>query len=161
MNILLLYFAIPIAVIIFSIALLKILRCPALVAAVVFAILLVVAFAAFDTSFLVLVIIYTLLSYITAVITRLLWELICECRNNSHHREDCCTNFSNNCCNNTSSINTNANTNVNALANANVIANEQEATQTTTIPSNTNVQVAATVRQNGNNGSFCGCWRRR
>ena len=76
MNTLLLFFAIPIAIIILSIVLQKILRCPILVAATFFAILLIVTFAAFDSSFLILVIIYTILAYITAVLTRLVCNLI-------------------------------------------------------------------------------------
>lgn len=68
MNILLLFFAIPIAVIIFSIALQKILKCPILVAAVIFAILLVLTFAFFDCTFLVAAIIYTILSFLVATL---------------------------------------------------------------------------------------------
>lgn len=76
MDTLLLFFAIPVAIIILSIVLQKILRCPILVAATFFAILLIVAFAAFDSSFLIFVIIYTILSYVTAVLTRLVCNLI-------------------------------------------------------------------------------------
>ena len=60
MDTLLLYFALPIAIIILSIVLQKILRCPILVGATFFAILLIVAFTAFDSSFLIFVIIYPL-----------------------------------------------------------------------------------------------------
>ena len=44
MNTLLIFFALPIAVIIISIALQRILKCPALVAAIIFAIFLIVTF---------------------------------------------------------------------------------------------------------------------
>ena len=76
MNTLLLLFAIPVAVIILSIVLQKILRCPILVAATFFFFFLIVAFAVFDSSFLIYVIIYTILAYVTAVLTRLFCNLI-------------------------------------------------------------------------------------
>lgn len=91
MNILLLFFALPIATIILAIALQKILKCPVLVAAIFFAIYLIVTYAVFDSSFLVFAIVYTIIAYITAVITRLICNLIerwnecnrnwCECNN--------------------------------------------------------------------------------
>lgn len=97
MNILLLAFALPVAIIILSIVLEKILKCPILVAATFFAILLIIAFAVFDSSFLVFVIIYTILAYITAVITRLICSIIsrlnlnincnCICSNDRDERE--------------------------------------------------------------------------
>lgn len=68
MNILLIFFALPIATIILAIVLEKLLRCPILTAATFFAIYLIVAFAIFDATALVFVIIYTILAYITALI---------------------------------------------------------------------------------------------
>ena len=65
---LLIYFAIPLAVIILSAIFETFINCPLKVAGITFAILLIVAFAAFGTEFLVAVIIYTILSYITAFI---------------------------------------------------------------------------------------------
>ena len=73
---LLLFFALPISTIILSIVLQKILKCPILVALTFFAIYLIVAFAVFDYSFLVLAILYTILSYITAWITKFFCCLI-------------------------------------------------------------------------------------
>ena len=70
MNDLLIYFALPVATIILSIVLQKILGSPILVAATAFAIYLIVTFAAFDESFLLFAIIYTILAYLTAIITR-------------------------------------------------------------------------------------------
>lgn len=72
----LLYFAIPIAVIIFSIALQKILRSPTLVGLIIFAIFLVVTFVLNDMTWLVLTIVYTLIAWITAYIV----ALICRCK---------------------------------------------------------------------------------
>ena len=76
MNNLLIFFAIPVATIILSIVLQKILRSPFLVAATFFAIFLVVTFAAFDESFLVFAILYTLLAFLTAIIVRFICCLI-------------------------------------------------------------------------------------
>ena len=76
MNTLLLFFALPVATIILSIVLLKILKCPTLVAATFFAIYLILAFTIFGTDFLIFVIGYTILSYITAVLTRLICNIL-------------------------------------------------------------------------------------
>lgn len=72
MNNLLLLFALPVATIVLAIVLQKILNNPLLVAATFFAIYLVVAFSAFDSSFLVYTIAYTILAYITAVLVRMI-----------------------------------------------------------------------------------------
>ncbi len=68
MNILLVFFALPIAVIIFSVALQKILKCPLLVASITFAVFLVITFLINDLNYLIATIIYTIISYITAII---------------------------------------------------------------------------------------------
>lgn len=74
MNILLLFFALPIAVIILAIVIEKILRCPILTAATFFAIFLILAFTVFDTDFLIFAIIYTILAFIAAVIAEIFFE---------------------------------------------------------------------------------------
>lgn len=76
MNTLLIFFAIPVATIILAIVLQKILNSPLLVAATFFAIFLIVTFAAFDESFLVFAILYTLLALITALAVRFICCLI-------------------------------------------------------------------------------------
>ena len=76
MNILLLFFALPISTILLSIVLQKVLKCPLLVAATFFAIYLIVTYVAFDSSFLVYVILYTILAYVTAVLTRLICNIL-------------------------------------------------------------------------------------
>ena len=76
MNTLLIFFAFPVATIIFAVALQKILRSPFLVAAVIFAIFLIVTFAVFDESFLVFAILYALLALLTALATRFICCLI-------------------------------------------------------------------------------------
>lgn len=83
MNILLIFFALPIAVIIISAILQKLLKNPIAVAALIFAIFLVVTFAAFDETFLIATLAYTLLALITAFIVK----LICETNNDD---EDIC-----------------------------------------------------------------------
>ena len=70
MNLLLIFFAFPIAVIIISYILEKLLNSPIAVASLIFAIFLVVTFAAFDELFLIATLAYTLLAFITALIAR-------------------------------------------------------------------------------------------
>ena len=74
MNILLLFFALPVATIILSIVLEKILRCPVLTVATFFAIFLIVTFAVFDASFLVFAIVYIILAFIAAVIAEIFFR---------------------------------------------------------------------------------------
>lgn len=73
---LLIFFAIPLAVIIFSIALQKILRNPFLVAGIIFSIFLIIVLAFFDTIYLIAVVAYTILSFITAVLTCLICRFL-------------------------------------------------------------------------------------
>ena len=87
MDNLLIYFALPLATIILAIVLQKLIKNPLAVAAVFFAIYLVVTFAAFDINFLVLAILYTILAYVTALLTQVICELISEhhhCNHNNH-----------------------------------------------------------------------------
>ena len=98
MNILLIFFALPIATIIISIALQKILKCPILVAAIIFAIFLVVTFIVGNLNFLVAAIIYAIISFITAVLTHIICRIL-----NTYRENSCCRDRDNcNCnCNNT------------------------------------------------------------
>lgn len=77
MNNLLVFFAFPIAVIIFSIILQKLLHSPFAVAALIFAVFIIVTFAAFDETFLIATLAYTILAFITALLVDRL------CNNNS------------------------------------------------------------------------------
>ena len=86
MNNLLLFFALPIAVIIISIALQKILRNPVLVAGIIFSIFLVVTFIIGDLNFLVATIIYTIISFITAIIMFLICKFLRDFNNNDKCR---------------------------------------------------------------------------
>lgn len=97
MNFLLLLFALPIATIIIASVLETVLKSPIAVAALTFAIYLIVAFAAFDAGFLVFAILYTILAFVSAVITRAIMNLInddddddiiengCGCNNNNNN----------------------------------------------------------------------------
>ena len=76
MNNLLIFFAFPVATIIFSVALQKIFRSPFLVSAVVFAAFLIITFSVFDETFLVYAILYALLALLTALLTRFICCLI-------------------------------------------------------------------------------------
>ena len=93
MNILLIFFALPIATIIISIALQKILKCPILVAAIIFAIFLVVTFIVGNLNFLVAAIIYAIISFITAVLT----HIICRILNTYRDRDNNCWRDRDNC----------------------------------------------------------------
>lgn len=73
MNTLLIFFAFPIAVIIFSIVLQKLLHNPLAVAALVFAVFIVITFAVFDETFLIATFAYTVLAFITALLVDRLW----------------------------------------------------------------------------------------
>lgn len=84
MNLLLLLFALPLATIIFSIVLQKLINCPILVALTAFAVYLILAFSVFDESFLVYAIVYTIIAYITAAITRFVENYI----NNNNNNDD-------------------------------------------------------------------------
>lgn len=98
MNILLIFFAIPLAVIIFSVVLQKILKCPILVASVIFAILVLVTFIIGDLRVLVLAIIYTILAFIVAFLTMIICRFLenqrerwgCNCGRNGRCRERNC-----------------------------------------------------------------------
>ena len=89
MNILLIFFALPIATIIVSIALQKILKCPPLVAAIIFAIFLVVTFIINSLTFLVATIVYTIISFITAAIVWLICKILERERRNRRRDCDC------------------------------------------------------------------------
>ena len=117
MNNLLIFFAFPIAVIIISAILQKLLKCPIAVAALIFAIFLIVTFAAFDETFLIATLAYTILAFITASIVK----LICE-SNNNNNLCNCLRNILNsNITNNVNS--TNSNNLVNDILGVNEINN--------------------------------------
>lgn len=116
MNILLIFFAFPIAVIIVSAILEKILRSPVAVAALIFAIFLVLTFAVFDEIFLIATLVYTIIAFITALIVHFLkrrcdherdiCDLLAEFIQNNSENSSSNNNTSNNSNNNESLPNT-------------------------------------------------------
>lgn len=74
MNLLLIFFALPLATIVFSITLQRILENPILVASLIFSIFLIVTFVVGDLNLLISTIIYTILSFLTAIIFRYIDE---------------------------------------------------------------------------------------
>ena len=69
-NFLLVFFALPVAISILSAVFETILHSPIKIAVITFSVLLIVTFGAFDESFLIFTILYTLLSFIVAWLTR-------------------------------------------------------------------------------------------
>ena len=93
---LLIFFAIPLAIIVISIALQKILRNPFLVSAIVFSVLLIIVLAFLDIIYLIAVVAYTILSFTTAVLTcvisRFFRNQICNGFCNNLNEEDTTSN---------------------------------------------------------------------
>ena len=89
MNNLLIFFAFPIAVIIISAVLEKLLDNPVIISALVFAAFLITTFTAFNETFLIATLAYTILAFITAIITNLFLNQ----NENSNDDDTCgCTN---------------------------------------------------------------------
>lgn len=157
MNILLLFFALPVATIILAIVLEKILRCPILTAATFFAIFLIVAFAVFDATFLVFVIAYTIIAFITAVIAEIFFRRCCDGDNN---RKYCFQNILGSC--NRENIVKLSDRDINAIAAqlANMQNNQNDDDNCSCKQNNIDT-VAVNVRdtQTGNKTSWC-CYRR-
>lgn len=76
MNILLIFFAIPFVVIVISIALQKILKCPILVAAIIFSIILLIGIIISSNVLLVASVFYAILSFIVASIVCIICKII-------------------------------------------------------------------------------------
>lgn len=96
MNILLIFFAIPLATIILASIFETFIRCPIKVAGIAFAIFLIVAFALGGTAVLIVAaIIYTILAFISAFITMLIQNRL-EDRDRDRDRDCDCNNDCNN-----------------------------------------------------------------
>ena len=87
MNTLLLFFAFPVATIIFAIVLEKILRNPIFTTATFFATYLIVTFTAFDANFLVYAIAYTILALASSIIAEIIFRRLEE---NQENENDSC-----------------------------------------------------------------------
>lgn len=191
MNIILLiYFVLPIATIIISIALQKILKCPTLVAAIIFAIFLIVTFVINNLNFLIATIIYTIISFITAALVRVIYRIIrrfrnnvncCECGNSNNVSNEIltinssCSDLENrnlltrsyNGCNGVnndlftiSSNNTNGN-NSNCNCSCNNDNNENSNCIANANGLTARINVISNSNTNGATGHVCGCYRRR
>ena len=157
MNILLIFFALPIAIIIFSIILQKIFKCPILVASIIFAIFLIVTFVLNNLNFLIATIAYTFLAFVTAYIVILLnrcgcnWNCGCNCNWNCGRN----WNWGCNCrCNNTNTINSIDMCSNNANSTFGLGTTLAEGTAITT---NTNTATANETTNIGRNGTICTC----
>lgn len=160
MNTLLIFFALPIAIIIISIALQKIFKCPFLVAGIIFAIFLIVTFAIGNLNYLVATIAYTILAFITAILTNIICRILREldrreeANNNSGNLLTISSNGCNGVENDLLTINAsypNNNSNNTGFCSCNT-SNDSIAVRAKVIPNN---------NTNGRTGSFCGCFRRR
>ena len=148
----LLFFILPFATILLSIVLQKLLKSPILAAITFFAIYLILTYTVFGTSFLIFAIVYSILAYITAAITRLICTIIrrlreCNCDGrwiNWLCREDCTR--SNNIANSDITGISNV-SNGNNIISANNVANDNNIIGTTNI--------TETINNNGRNTSCC------
>ena len=88
MNLLLFLFAIPFAVIIFSIILQKIINSPILCALAVFSTFIIIAAETSNDTYFILAVIYSILSYITAILARLIKNIMDRCGSNNQNLID-------------------------------------------------------------------------
>ena len=95
MDILLIFFILPLATIIIATIMERLLNNPIAVAAFVFALALVVVFIAFEPSDLIYALVYTILAYVVAVIACLI-RRFCNRNNNNNSEEDDNNNNNNN-----------------------------------------------------------------
>ena len=174
MNIILLIlFALPLAVIIISIALQRLLRCPILVASIIFAVFLIVAVVLNNLNILVLAIIYSILAYIAAVLSCVFCKIL---RNNPEliSCSNCCRSCDrddNSGCNDITLLNSNITVDdINSSNNINTVAfNNNDSSLSCSRcgcenSSNTyvaNARIIPNRNTMGRSGSFSGCYRRR
>lgn len=171
MNTLLIFFALPIAVIIISIALQKILKCPALVAAIIFAIFLIVTFIVNNLNFLIAAIVYAIISFITAFLTCLIGRIlcrignVCRCENSNCDNDNGRCGRNNECNNNLVTISNLQNGDSNCGCNQTQEGCMYQITNADGLSARVNIvpnltNHTACTRPNGNTNN-CGCCRRR
>lgn len=183
MNNLLIFFALPLATIIISIALQKILKCPFLVAGIIFAAFLIVTFVIGNLTYLIATIVYTIISFVTAVLVCLICKLInrlnefdnqqrsgnnrnsCGCNNTDNDVNELLT-ISSSCGNtddgNLLTISSNcANGNNNDLLTINSNNNQCGCNNNNIGRNGVSARINVVPNSNGNAGSICGCYRRR
>ncbi len=76
MNDLLMFFAIPFAVVVISIVLEKLIKCPYLVAAIIFSIFLVIGIATSNTTLLIAGVVYMVISFVAAYLTMVICKIL-------------------------------------------------------------------------------------
>lgn len=165
MNTLLIFFALPIAVIIFSIILQKIFKCPILVASIIFAIFLVITFVVNNLNFLIATIVYTFISFITAYIVMILCKII-SCIDCNTRDVNCCI-CNNTCerecdtdvCNNSNNSNI-GNQNITTLNGSFNIGRNGTICTCNQVDNNTIAVSANVIPNNSRTGRFCGTYRR-
>ncbi len=155
MNILLIFFALPIAVIIISVALQKILKNPALVAAIIFAIFLIVTFVVNNLNFLIAAIVYAIISFITAFITCLVSRFL----NRFRSENSCCCRTQSRCSCNNDNVVTIRNLPDNTSNNCGCNQNDNQRSYQITCPDGTTTRVNI-VSNTNNSTNSCGCRRR-
>lgn len=171
-TLLLIFFALPIAVIIISIALQKIFKCPFLVAAIIFAIFLVVTFIIGDLIFLVATIAFAILAFITAVITKIICRILHELdRRDSRDDRDNCRRERCGCSSSNDRRNRDNGTQLLSIGSCCSDRNDDNDCDNNNScscncnTSNNSIAVRANVfpnnNANGRSRSFCGCFRRR
>ena len=89
MDLVLILVVLPLATIIFSIALQKLLKCPLLVAAVVFAIFLILTYTVFGTDFIIFAILFALLAFVTAFLVSIFCRILKRLCNLERRNSDC------------------------------------------------------------------------
>ena len=164
MNILL-FFILPLSTILLSIVLQKILKCPILVAITFFAIYLIVTYTAITSNFFIYTIVYTILAYVTAVLTRLiclikrkfrecnfderLFNLFCRDNCNRNNNIESCNNIAS-FSNGNNIIGTNNTTNGNAIGTNNFTDTANNSGRNTGCCNNScnNAQASFTVTSN-------------
>lgn len=102
MDLILIFVVLPLATIIFSIALQRLLKCPILVAAIIFAIFLILTYTVFGTDFIIFAILFAILAFITAFLVNLFCKITrrlrdlerrnsdCNCDEDDDYDDDCC-----------------------------------------------------------------------
>lgn len=113
MDLILIFVVLPLATIIFSIALQRLLKCPILVAAIIFAIFLILTYTVFGTDFIIFAILFAILAFITAFLVSLFCRIIRRIRDLERRNSECDDDDEDDC-NCRSSRNRNSRTNGNS-----------------------------------------------
>lgn len=180
---LLIFFAIPLATILLAIVLEKVLRCPILVAITFFAIYLIVVFALFAAGvitstnlaeFLIAIIIYTIIAFVTALIVKLIRRINLKFFSDDDSNSTDVLTYQDNdssCSNNSDSSNLNGNllkiscrcNNGNSsdllTVNSNCLGNDSN-NNTNTDPITISGNIIPNQSNCGRTGSIRGCYRR-